>query len=396
MERPVTIQRFREWVLKYNIGPGMNDEPGVENYSGADGHVGDGWLGILDRLATDLISLGWDRDLNQVKEKMGRLQVSIGHATPAMYDRIEAAVLESAVTCETCGAPGHCRGGSWLYTACDAHTKPEDFGKPPVRLVPIRRPIASSLPVCCQPLDDHCVLHQGHAGPCRSVWGQRAERLESVLRTLIEDLRDAGATFHERKAARRAERSLEEPLLRDPSKDPAETAAERSRWRERLRRREADAEVVDPEAFKRGVDARRPVVALLAAIRATLPELERLLQEDGRFAAHEDSVYRLYHHSFKVFMLQCKTERIAAALQALAPERSLHPDFMAIMAEGTGQAFAWSTNQRWMASTRPIVEAYWHARHMLEIAVWAGRHMGEAPMTLPSGWATLLYLYDLR
>lgn len=389
-------QRFREWVLKHNIGPGCNDGPEVLNYSGADGTVGDGWLGILDRMAGDLVALGWDRDLQQVQERFGRLQVIIGRGNAALYARVRSAEDESAVTCETCGAPGLCRNGRAPYTACDAHTRPEDVGRPPVRLDPVRQRLAPTLPACGQPLDDHCVLHRGHNGPCRSVSGQRADRLLSALRTLLDELRDAGGTFHERKAARRAERALEEPLLRDPRRDPDAVAAARARVEERQRQRDADAEVVDPDAFSRGVDTRRPVVALLAAIRAALPELERLLSDEACLDAYEDAIYRLYHHSFKVFTLQSKTARILAALQALAPERALHPDFLAIMADGTGQAFTWSTNERWMASARPIVEAYWHARHMLELAVWAGRHMEEAPTVLPSGWATLLYLYDLR
>jgi hypothetical protein len=189
---------------------------------------------------------------------------------------------------------------------------------------------------------------------------------------------------------------LEEPLLRE-GVQAQETDAERdARLADRYRRLKLDSEVVDPGAYGRGVDARRPVVALLAAIRGSLAELERLLNEEGRFETYEDDVYRLYHHSFKVFALQEATARILAALQGLAPERPLNDDFMAIMAEGTGLHFEPSTNRRWMASTRPIVEAFWHARHMLELAVRTGRRMDEAPMMLPSGWATLLYLYNLR
>lgn len=123
--------RFREWVLKHNIGPGMNDEAAALNYSGFDGTVGDGWIGILDRLATDLVAMGWDRDLHQVKEKYGTLRFYVGVETPAMAERISQAEDESEVTCETCGAPGELRGHGWLYTACDSHTKPEHRGEDP-------------------------------------------------------------------------------------------------------------------------------------------------------------------------------------------------------------------------------------------------------------------------
>jgi hypothetical protein len=43
----------------------------------------------------------------------------------------------------------------------------------------------------------------------------------------------------------------------------------------------------------------------------------------------------------------------------------------------------------------PILEAFFHALFMLEMAVRYA-DLGEPPQMLPSGWAALLYLYDLR
>lgn len=114
---------FREWVEKWQIGPGMNDGPGVKLYSGIDGMVGEGWIGIIDRLAADLVALGWNRDLHQVKEKFGGLRFYIGVGTDAMHDRIDQSELESIKTCEVCGAPGKLRESStgWLNTRCQEH-----------------------------------------------------------------------------------------------------------------------------------------------------------------------------------------------------------------------------------------------------------------------------------
>jgi len=50
----------------------------------------------------------------------------------------------------------------------------------------------------------------------------------------------------------------------------------------------------------------------------------------------------------------------------------------------------------WDASTRPLLEAFFHARYFLEMAVKYGAELDEPPTTLPSGWAGLLYLYNLR
>jgi len=141
---------FQEWVRKWRIGPGMNDNnPPIREfveelasttgslsryaegskkslelmdeklYSGFDGTVGPGWLPILDRLAEDLVKLGWDRDLHQVKEKFGTLRFYIGHETDEMSDRIRQAEDESEVICEECGEPGTLQGTGWVVTNCD-------------------------------------------------------------------------------------------------------------------------------------------------------------------------------------------------------------------------------------------------------------------------------------
>ena len=137
---------FNEWVRKWRIGPGMND-PRVSRqfvegtpaasrffpkeslqeitdlnaeslYSGFDGTVGPGWVPILDRLAEDLVALGWDRDLHQVKEKFGTLRFYIGTGTPEMDARISAAEDETERTCEECGGPGTLRTTGWWKVEC--------------------------------------------------------------------------------------------------------------------------------------------------------------------------------------------------------------------------------------------------------------------------------------
>ena len=45
--------------------------------------------------------------------------------------------------------------------------------------------------------------------------------------------------------------------------------------------------------------------------------------------------------------------------------------------------------------TRPILEAFFHARFFLEMAV-RHAHLESPPSPLPSGYAALLYLYGLR
>jgi hypothetical protein len=136
--------------------------------------------------------------------------------------------------------------------------------------------------------------------------------------------------------------------------------------------------------------------SLVLRIRANHVALRSLLHEVQDEWTYEDLMYRFYHQSFKVFYLQASTERIAKALRALQPEQPLCLFFETIYREGTGKTFAPEDNQRWLEATRPIIEAFLHAKYMLEMAVKYGETLGTAPTLLPSGWAALLTLYDLR
>jgi hypothetical protein len=106
-------------------------------------------------------------------------------------------------------------------------------------------------------------------------------------------------------------------------------------------------------------------------------------------------VYRFYHQSFKVFYLQHQTVEIVKVLRSLAPEQSLDRWFEQIVAEGTGKSFDSNDNAKWPEVTRPIVEAFFHARYFLEMAVRYSI-LEAPPNPLPSGYAALLSLYRLR
>lgn len=138
------------------------------------------------------------------------------------------------------------------------------------------------------------------------------------------------------------------------------------------------------------------VQQLLAGIKAKLPELEALLASVNDHRCYEDGVYRFYHQSFKAFGLQDATTAVVAALQALAPDGQLNEWFRLVVAEGTGKMFEPDHNDRWLEVTRPIVEAFFHARFFLEMVVKYGRELDAPPAVLPSGWAAVLSLYDLR
>lgn len=93
---------------------------------------GDGWYDILNQLC-GLIQhhIDWENRQEekveqvvaaQVKEKFGTLRFYYDGGDQYIRGLVAMAESMSSVTCETCGKPGHLRGVSWYYTACDEHT----------------------------------------------------------------------------------------------------------------------------------------------------------------------------------------------------------------------------------------------------------------------------------
>lgn len=144
------------------------------------------------------------------------------------------------------------------------------------------------------------------------------------------------------------------------------------------------------------IDGDEAVLQLFSRLKASVPALEKLLAHVHGAAGYEDGLYRFYHQSFKVYGLQLHTLAIVEALRALSPERELHPYFAEMLAAGTGVQFVLEHNQRWPQVTRPIVEAFLHAKYFLELAVKYGRELDAPPRLMPSGWAAFLYFYGLR
>jgi hypothetical protein len=136
---------------------------------------------------------------------------------------------------------------------------------------------------------------------------------------------------------------------------------------------------------------------LLQNARLRLPELKQLLAEAEDHWKMEDGVYRFYHQSFKVYgCLQGMTAHIHNTLQSLLPGRPLHPWFLRIVGEGTGKVFDLSHNRDWLRHTRPIIEAFFHAWYFLRMVCQYADKFDAPPQMLPSGWAAVLALYNLR
>src|ERR1700724_178685 len=101
---------------------------------------------------------------------------------------------------------------------------------------------------------------------------------------------------------------------------------------------------------------------LLDIIKAKLLELERL--HAAFQGMYEDGVYRFYHHSLKVYQLQDFTLKAIEAFREIgkATDNELCARLRQIVDAGTGKEWESDHNRNWVLHTRPIVEAFLHAK----------------------------------
>jgi hypothetical protein len=144
---------------------------------------------------------------------------------------------------------------------------------------------------------------------------------------------------------------------------------------------------------------------LLQLIKSRLAHLEELWEKHVLDdLAEEDAVYRYYHHSLKIYWIQEHTNSIVAFFEELARQlgkelgrdTNLNEKFISIVRSGTGHEFEFSHNSAWDMHTLPQLQAFWHTKYMLEMMIKYGKTLESAPQVLPFGWASVLYLYNLR
>ena len=100
-------------------------ENGWKSYKSPIEHCGyfevdNGWFPLIKELIEDLIKLGWDKQVTQVKEKFGGLRFYINEGTDEIFKRISEAENKSYEICEVTGEPGTLRTDiGWYRTLCD-------------------------------------------------------------------------------------------------------------------------------------------------------------------------------------------------------------------------------------------------------------------------------------
>lgn len=97
-----------------------------------------GWYELEKQLIEDLIKLGWNKEICQIKEKFGGLRFYINEGSCEIHDRISQAESESYKTCEGCGTKEEIgRTIGWITTCClpcaleifKNEPEPKDFTK---------------------------------------------------------------------------------------------------------------------------------------------------------------------------------------------------------------------------------------------------------------------------
>lgn len=83
--------------------------------------IGEGWSELVENLIVELIDLGWDRQVAQVKEKFGELRFYIGVGTDEMFAAISRGERRSVRVCNRCGRRGRRRRSGQVVVRCDEH-----------------------------------------------------------------------------------------------------------------------------------------------------------------------------------------------------------------------------------------------------------------------------------
>lgn len=97
-----------------------SDRPSIKHCEVFD--VDSGWYPIIKDLIEDLIKLGWDKQVCQVKEKFGGLRFYINAGSDEIFKRIHSVENQSYEICETCGEKGEMRTDlGWYRTLCNKH-----------------------------------------------------------------------------------------------------------------------------------------------------------------------------------------------------------------------------------------------------------------------------------
>jgi putative ABC transport system permease protein len=140
------------------------------------------------------------------------------------------------------------------------------------------------------------------------------------------------------------------------------------------------------------VHVRPKYIVNIFSLKPFIKDLDRLM-----VSCMGDGENNFWTQSFFVMDDAKKIDVIQQDLQkranAIIAKFNLKFKFVPIIRKITDVHF--DQNVDWDRHTRPMLEAFCHAKFMIEMAVKYA-DLPTPPQPMPSGWAAFLYLYDLR
>lgn len=106
------------------------EERGIK-YPSLGFFIEEGWLDPVFRALDEMIKIGWDKDLHQVKQKFCQLRMYIGDSTAELQDIIAKAENECDRLCEICGGDRKDEGYGWGMALCESCKEAENLENTP-------------------------------------------------------------------------------------------------------------------------------------------------------------------------------------------------------------------------------------------------------------------------
>ena len=132
-----------------------------------------------------------------------------------------------------------------------------------------------------------------------------------------------------------------------------------------------------------------------AKIVSEWPRLRELLTELNRPPIYFNLMSKFHRHDCLIYEYQAFTLQMVSALRSLAPEgHGFCNEFREIVQAGTGREFQLDDNNHWLQRVAPIVQAFLHARCLLEMAVQCVELTGLPNQFSFLGVAMLMNLFE--
>lgn len=150
--------------------------------------VGEGWIGLLDEMMTELDTKGYEYEVDYIKEKFGQLRIALSYIGNTdehqWYDIIDKYEDKSLVICEECGKPGMLRFGGWIRTLCNSHGENRE----------INPRLAEANHVCIHPWDNCSECEEPICQKCAIACYvcDKAFRHQKCARKHMEETKHAG------------------------------------------------------------------------------------------------------------------------------------------------------------------------------------------------------------